>query len=381
MEVSDKMAKISISAVGDITLLQEPGKDIIRASWDSADIRMANLEAPFVGNDAIPADKLVRLKQPLKAGEWVKQLNPTVLSLANNHTMDWGDKAVCQTSEILDNQGIKHAGAGRNITEAIQPVYLEVDKYRIAFLSCSSTLPPGFQAVDNRPGIAGLRIKTRYDIAPSIEYEQPGTPPWIKTEPIEEDLFLLEKTIKQAQLESDFVILSIHWGVPPQWCTPFQGLIAEYQPIIAERVAKAGVDLIVGHHSHAPYGMETFRVTDNQEKVKDVPVLYSLGNYIAHYEHFGEGLDASTYSLPVFPPTLQENRQSCLAEIKLDVAEGKLVIDQIIVEPAILNDIGEAIEARMEDKEKIVNRIHQFSISRGAKTYIKDNKVIWKREV
>jgi poly-gamma-glutamate synthesis protein (capsule biosynthesis protein) len=73
---------------------------------------------------------------------------------------------------------------------------------------------------------------------------------------------LLENTIKQASKESDFVILALHWGVPPQWCVPYQGEIAKYQPIIAQRAANTGVDIIIGHHAHAPYGMESFTAKD-----------------------------------------------------------------------------------------------------------------------
>ncbi|WP_052947563.1 CapA family protein [Aneurinibacillus tyrosinisolvens] len=369
---------IHLAAVGDITLTQKPGENLLRTVWDAAHVRIGNLESPFVAEPGAAADKQIRLQQPIEAGEWLKQVNPTVVSFANNHTMDWGPEGLSQTFEELNRIGVKFAGAGRNIDEAIQPVYLDVDDYKIAFLSWSSTLPPGFQASNNRPGIAGLRVKTYYDIEPSVEYEQPGTPPWIKTEPVEEDMLLLEKTIKQANEQSDFVILAIHWGVPPQWCTPYQGLIAEYQPLVAQRAADAGVDIIIGHHAHAPYGMESFAVKNHKGQDKEVPVLYSLGNYISHYEYTHVGLDLSSITLPHFPPSLPENRQSSIIDIKLTPSEGKLKVEHVKIQPAVLNDVGEAIEINKEESLKIANRLNEFSNQRGTQTFIEDGNVVWK---
>jgi hypothetical protein len=174
------------------------------------------------------------------------------------------------------------------------------------------------------------------------------------------------------------VILSIHWGVPPQWCTPYQGLVADYQAIVAQRAAAAGVGIILGHHAHAPYGMETFTVTDQKEREKAVPVLYSLGNYISHYEYLHGGLDSSSFTLPHYPPSLPENRQSCIADIKLTITDNRLIVERVTIHPAILNRVGEAIEASTEERLRIANRIHQFSLRRGAQTFVEESSVVWK---
>lgn len=371
------ISAIHLVAVGDITLSQQPGKDLLRSSWDAAHVRIGNLEAPLVREPGVPADKQFRLQQPIEAGEWLKQLNPTVVSLANNHTMDWGPEGLYQTCEELNRIGVKFAGAGRNIDEAIRPVYFQVDQHRIAFLSFATTLAPGFQALKNRPGAAGIRVRTSFLLEQTIDLEQPGTPPWVKTEPYEEDLLLLEDSIQRASKESDFVILAMHWGVPPQWCTPYQGYIAEYQPILAQRAANAGVDLILGHHAHAPYGMESFTGKDRNGKNKEVPVLYSLGNYISHYEYLHVGLDASSFTMQAFPPRLPENRQSCLADIQLTSFEGRLKVNRVEIQPAMLNDIGEAIEISREERVNIANRLNDFSNQRGTRSIVEDDHVVW----
>lgn len=365
---------IHLAAVGDITLSQKIGNELLRTIWDSAHVRIGNLESPIVDKPGVPADKQFRLQQPLEAGEWLKELNPTVVSIANNHTMDWGPEGLYQTIEELNRIGVKHAGGGSNLEEAIQPVYVNVENHKIAFLSWSSTLAPGFQALHNRPGIAGLRVTTYYELGPSLDLEQPGTAPWIKSVPFEEDLLLLEKAIEQASKEADFVILGMHWGVPPQWCVPYQGVIAEYQPIVAQRAANAGVDIIIGHHAHAPYGMESFTGKDD----KEVPVLYSLGNYISHYEYTGEGLDMSSSTMPHFPPRLPENRQSCITDIKLIPADGRLKVEYVKIQPSALNNVGEAMEISKEESSEIANRLNDFSNQRGTSTIIEDNHVVWK---
>ncbi|PLR77024.1 hypothetical protein CU633_12460 [Bacillus sp. V3-13] len=370
---------IKLVAVGDITLSQKPGDKLFRTLWDSADVRIGNLESPLVDTPGAPADKEFRLQQSIEAGEWLKLLNPTVVSIANNHTMDWGPEGLYQTCDELNRINVKYSGGGRNVDEAIKPVYFEAENYKIAFLSWATTLAPGFQALENRPGIAGVRVQTFYEIQPSLDAEQPGTPPYIKTQPREEDLLLLEKTIKQAHQEADFVILALHWGVPPQWCVPYQGFIAEYQPIIAQRAADAGVDIIIGHHAHAPYGMESFSCKDDKGNHKEVPVLYSLGNYISHYEYSRVGLDMSSCTMPHFPPSLPENRQSCLAEIQLTSSDGRLKVDRLKIQPAVINKMGEAIETTAEESLAIANRLNEFSNQRGTSTYIEDTNVVWEQ--
>lgn len=370
------MAKqLRIAAVGDIAVLHEPKKDIWKGIWDEADIRLANLEAPIVENTGAPAAKLIRMKQPLKTGEWLRNIKTTAVSLANNHMLDWGVPGLEQTCQILEEAGIKYTGAGANFEESRRPVFLEVEGYTIAFLSWSSTVPPGFQALSNRPGIASVRIKSYFQIDSSILDEQPGTPPWVQTVPIEDDLVQLEETLLQVRNQADFVILALHWGVPPQWSSVPQDPIAEYQKIVAKRVVEKGVDVIVGHHSHAPFGFEEYISTEG----KRVPVLYSLGNYIFHQEFVPGGFDSSTFHVPYAPSMLPENHQSCMAELILeaDSTDSRLSIKQVVIHPAMLDEIGEPIEGTLEQRNQVAERLHLFTQKRGTQTVLVDQKVVW----
>src|SRR5690625_2562573 len=254
--------EIRIVAVGDIAMMKKPSSSLWIDPLTQADLCIANLEAPITKN-GIPTEKFIRLKQPIETGNWLNELNIGAVSLANNHLLDWGTQGMESTFKELDRVGIKYAGAGKNSYKAFEPCILKVKNYRIAFISCSCTLPKGYQATSKSPGIAGVRIKTSFSLDTSLSEEQPGTPPLIHTQPIEDDIKTLEKVIMSAKEEFDLVILSIHWGIPPQWSSAYQGLISEYQRILAQRCTNSGVDIIIGHHAHAPFGMETFIHKDN----------------------------------------------------------------------------------------------------------------------
>lgn len=372
---------IRLSAVGDIAFLQKPGEQLFTSVWDRADVRLANLEAPIVTKPGAPADKLIRMKQPAEAVDWLYSLNTTAVSLANNHMMDWGFEGLKQTQDLLDKVGIQHTGAGQNINEASKPVFLNVKGYNIAFLSYSSTVPTGFRAAEDHPGIASVRINSSFEVASSILDEQPGTPPWVRTEPVQEDLSALGKVLNKASQEADFVILAMHWGVPPQWSSNPQGPVAEYQSVVAKHAVNNGVDLIVGHHCHAPYGMETISGKNINGKTVSVPVLYSLGNYIFHPEFLPGGLDTSNFTLPYMPPMLPENHQSCVAELELEAhSAGGLVIRRVLIHPAVLNSVGEATEASLDEKRQIAERLSEFSKKRGTKTTVIDQTVVWEND-
>jgi hypothetical protein len=168
----------------------------------------------------------------------------------------------------------------------------------------------------------------------------------------------------------------MHWGVPPQWSSIPQDPIAEYQKIVAKRVANAGVDVIIGHHAHAPYGLETYKVESNEEKI--VPVLYSLGNYIFHPEFFPNGFDISPFPVPYTMSMLPENHESNLAELIIDVntITKRLKLEKVIIYPAILDEIGEAVEGTVEQRQHVAERLHQFSKKRGANTELIDQTVV-----
>jgi poly-gamma-glutamate synthesis protein (capsule biosynthesis protein) len=189
-----------------------------------------------------------------------------VVSMASNHTMDWGRDAFLDCIERLRGDGIKVIGAGKNIAEARTPAIVECQGTRIAFLGYCSVAPKGYYASAAKVGVAPMRAITHYE---QLEDDQPGTPAKIMTWPLQHDLDALLEDVKRVRSQVDIVAVSLHWGVHH-----IRGLIADYQPVVAHAAIDAGADIIIGHHPHVLKGIEVYR-----GKV----ILYSIGDFARDY--------------------------------------------------------------------------------------------------
>ncbi len=185
-----------------------------------------------------------------------------VVSLANNHVMNYGAEGLLQTIEMLDDAGIAHCGAGANLAAAHRPAVIARHGRRLSFLSFTSVFTPGFEAAEDRPGMAVVRVDTSYRI-PKRLHEVPGSPLDMETRPNAEHLARALRDIGRAREEADAVIVSWHWGVS----MGFQHLIP-YQVELAHAAIDAGADLVVGHHPHLVQPIELY---------KGKVIAYSLG--------------------------------------------------------------------------------------------------------
>lgn len=358
----------TLAAVGDVALLRRPGADLFREGWDSADLRIANLEAPLT-TGGVPAVKLIRLQSPPEAASWLRDdLGCTAVSLANNHIMDWGTPGLDATLEALDGVGVQYAGAGATSFIACAPAALNVNGWKIAFLSWACTVPPGFRANAEHPGLAAVRVRSSYAADPYLIDEQPGTPPWVHTEAWSEDIAALEQSIATARQDADFVILAVHWGVPPQWQSAFQGPLAEYQETLAPRLLAAGVDLVLGHHAHTVYGVQS----DGSRLV-----CFSLGNYIFHPLAAPRALPLDAPSRPYAAHELPENRDSFIASFTIAPSATGLSLQSARFRPALLDETWEARAATRQEASRIAQRLHTFSGWRGTTTRVEDTDLVW----
>lgn len=365
---------IVLAAVGDVVLLRPPSEALLRAPWDEADLRVANLEAPLTPG-GIPAAKLIRLKSPVAAADWLADLGCHCVSLANNHIMDWGEPGLASTLSALDAVGIRYAGAGRDADEAEQHVILSVGGWRVAFLSWASTIPAGFQARDGRPGLAGIRVRTSYAADGATLDEQPGTPPWVHTEAVSEDVARLVAALQRARAEADFVVLALHWGVPPQWQSRFQGPLADYQAPLGRQLVAAGADLILGCHAHTVYGIEAVpRVAEPAGLI-----CYSLGNYVFHPLADREAVKLDSPLLPYRAEEMAENSETYIARFSLSpTTAGQLAIAEARLVPALLDEAWEARAPTPERARLIVNRVAAFSLQRHTPVEREENAVVWR---
>jgi poly-gamma-glutamate synthesis protein (capsule biosynthesis protein) len=170
--------------------------------------------------------------------------------LANNHVLDWGRAGLEETLLTLRRAGIQSAGAGRNLTEAENPAVLEIaGKGRVlvfAFGDESSGVARHWRATANKPGVNFLDELSAHGARRIAEQ------------------------VRAQKRSGDVVVASIHWGENWGYHVP------DEQVRFAHRlIDSAAVDVVHGHSSHHPKGVEVY---------KNKPILYGCGDFINDYE-------------------------------------------------------------------------------------------------
>src|SRR3954470_11260168 len=158
---------VTIAAAGDVSTGFEPPQSAFTHVLDTlrgADIRFAQVERLYSERGSFQQQALsIHAKQNPRFAADFKTVPFDVLSIASNHTGDWGPDAAEDTAATFRNLGIATIGAGRNIDEARKPVILERGGLRIAFLGYVSTMLPQYWATDSRAGSAPMRAHTFYE--------------------------------------------------------------------------------------------------------------------------------------------------------------------------------------------------------------------------
>ncbi|MBI2986468.1 MAG: CapA family protein [Deltaproteobacteria bacterium] len=269
---------LTIAAVGDVRIYREEPETTfvhVRDIIQRADIAFCQSESSYSDKGSMGSSG-PRGASPrdLRGYPAFAAAGFDVVSMASNHTMDWGRDALLDCIDRLRRDGMHPIGAGKNIEEARQPAVLERGGTRIAFLGYCSVAPKGYYAVSGRAGMASdYAVSGRAGIAPMraithyepLEEDQPGTPCEIMTWPLQRDLDALVEDVRRVRQEADVVAVSLHWGVHH-----IRAMIADYQPVVAHAAIDAGADIIIGHHPHILKGVEIYR-----GKV----ILYSVGNF------------------------------------------------------------------------------------------------------
>jgi len=242
---------IHLTAVGDIMLNRSLGYNLVRGdrlypftgvvdALQAADITVGNLECAL-GDSGEPAPKAYPFRAPPEAAESLALAGFDILSLANNHAMDYGPEALLQGIGLLEAQNIATIGAGANSQAARAPHIMTVHGIRLAFLGYVN-VPVEWRGFDTRVWEATA--------------DSPGLA-WGDPEIIAEDVAAIRPDV-------DLVIVILHSGYE---------YIAEPSPdqVAAARAAvAAGADLVIGHHAHILQGIEFY-----QGKV----IAYGLGNF------------------------------------------------------------------------------------------------------
>uniref|UniRef100_UPI004057AA84 CapA family protein n=1 Tax=Acetatifactor sp. TaxID=1872090 RepID=UPI004057AA84 len=226
-----------------------------------ADIMCLNNEFTYSDRGTPLEGKAYTFRANPERVEILKELGVDVVKLANNHVYDYGKDALLDTLATLDAAGIAHMGAGENLSEAMEPVYMEVDGKIIAFVAASraekNKMTP--QATENNPGI--LRC---YDPE------------------------LFKQVIAEADANADFVLAYVHWGTENSY------QLEEAQLTTGKEYLDAGADVVIGAHSHCLQGMEYY---------EGKPIIYSLGNYWFN----GKTMDTMLLQLHFYGEDEQQN--------------------------------------------------------------------------
>jgi poly-gamma-glutamate synthesis protein (capsule biosynthesis protein) len=260
------MASVTVAATGDLYIMRDDPDSMFAHTRDilsSVDIAFAQLETPYSekGSQGSSGFRGTVRKDPHNRKS-IANAGYSVISLASNHSADWGYDALLDCIDNLRAEGVTAIGAGKNISEARQPAIVERNGKRIAFLSYCSVAPEGYYAASNKPGCAPMRAIAHFE---ALEYDQPGTPARTMTFPVQADLEALLQDVRAAKAQADYVAVSLHWGIHIM-----RAVIADYQPVVAHAIIDAGADIIFGHHPHILKAVEVY-----QGKA----IFYSLGNF------------------------------------------------------------------------------------------------------
>jgi poly-gamma-glutamate capsule biosynthesis protein CapA/YwtB (metallophosphatase superfamily) len=279
----------SIVAVGDIVPSRPlvpaetglcPGFRRVVGLLQQSSLSFGDLEITF-GTTGEPVEKFINFRSPTDVLPGLRDIGFGVVSLANNHSMDFGAESLDQTMAQLDSLGIRHVGAGSNLDEAERAEIIEVEGLKIGFLAWSCVLPPGSAAGPLRPGVAPLHIRTNHEISGyheiygyDLDSEEPGNSPLVRTHTAVDagDLTRATRAVQVLRNRVDFVFMSVHWGYGSG------EELAEYQRPLGHALIEAGADVVMGNHLHAVQGIE---------KYLGRAIVFSPGNFIAQQPRDG----------------------------------------------------------------------------------------------
>lgn len=239
---------ITMIAVGDVSFSRQVEKKIkennnpdypllkIKDYLSAADFVFGNLETAITPGRPIQTGEMI-FRSNTSTAVVLANNNFKIVSLANNHTMNFGSAGLEDTLDYLSAIGLKTVGAGLDAAAAYAPIYFETQGIKFAFLAYNdpSIVPVSYEAGTKMPGTAFM------------------------------DLEKMTAAIIAAKEQADLIIVSLHAG------DEYTASPNEEQRDFARAAIEAGADLVIGHHPH---------VVQTLEKYQDKYIFYSLGNFV-----------------------------------------------------------------------------------------------------
>jgi poly-gamma-glutamate synthesis protein (capsule biosynthesis protein) len=237
--------KVTLVAVGDICLargverkMREKGPGYpfaaLKGEFKQADVVFGNLECCLATTGkAVP--KKYNFRGRPENGRALKEAGFTVVSLANNHSLDFGKDALAETLASVRNAGVLPVGAGRTVREAHALQIVTARGLRIGFLAYLGLFPSVVPLTANQPAVAMAELES------------------------------VRRDVRAARSRVDVLIVSMHAG------REYTFTHSARQEGIAHAAIDAGADMVIGHHPH---------VVQDSEVYKGKPIYYSLGNFV-----------------------------------------------------------------------------------------------------
>jgi len=216
------------------------------------DARIVNLETSVTKSTRYARKEIHYKMNPENAG-CLTAAGINCCALANNHVLDWGRAGLLETLETLAQAGIRGVGAGRNAAEASAPAILNASgKGRVVVFSFGaedSGIPGEWAAGTSEPGVNLLRDFSDRTLA------------------------RIAALAEAARRPGDILVASMHWGANFGYALP-----GEHKSFAHGLIERGGFDVVFGHSSHHPLGIEVYR-----RKL----VLFGCGDFLNDYEGIG----------------------------------------------------------------------------------------------
>ncbi len=249
------------------------------------DLKLINLETSITTHDIPWKGKGIHYRMHPRNVEALKIAGIDHISLANNHVLDWGRPGLRETMATLKAAGISFSGAGLNEEKATEPSVFKVKHGRVlvfSYGSPSSGIPYDWAAEKVLPGVNFL--------------------PVLKDEQIEN----IKRNIRRWKQSGDLVIFSIHWG--GNWGYEIS---SRQRSFVHKLIDEAGVDVIFGHSSHHPMGIEVYK-----EKL----IIYGAGDFINDYEGIsGHEEYRSELCLMYFPEFSKDGKLLAMKMVTMEI--------------------------------------------------------------
>lgn len=311
---------MKFTAVGDVLCQRRMAKDYegfaeVKAFIEQGDARFFNLETTInregecYGNQ-FSGGTYIRCNPEVARDMLDFGFNMTTFN--NNHVMDFAHDGLLKTLDNVAATGIVHSGVGRNLGEAASPAYLDTKTGRVALIAINTSFNPACMAgeaskrVPGRPGINGVTVSMKV-VLPKDDFEKireigtlthindpknvtraEGYRPYPPADVCElgelqfvlgethglrydvnkDDLARVKRSIKEANMRADYVIVSIH---SHQLVGSDKTTVPEFLENLAHELVDAGADAIIGHGPHLLRAIEVYH---------NKPIFYSLGDFV-----------------------------------------------------------------------------------------------------